>query len=467
MILTVKTPSFIEFSIIIDYLCEELVGAQLQEIISAEDGLVLGFYRFHKSPQSVWLVYDLDNQFPFVGLYDFNPWPKTKKTKPLALFMNSHFKNTHLKSIQCLENFGRVALFDFSIPQQKLILELRLIPKQPNLIAQTSSKSISWEKPKELVEVEKNSNESYQNKFDTLIEPATMQQDSTDIESRGLHFMFKQWSLRRSKNAQVGQKENSNKNYLLQNPFDKWVKQKQKDIQKKQKAIEQILEQNQKLEQVPWSEIGEYLKVYGHKNLPHDWAQYIVFEEKISTQIEKCFLKAKQAQAKIGGGLQRIELLQKEISELSDLSEDKFKIEAEAEQLKKIKTSELNRKSTEASFRKLNFAEEPNVSALLGKSAAENVKILRQSKAWDIWVHLKDYPSAYAIIQKNKDKSLPDSVIYKTAEWLVKETVKNKKIVDGVKISVVYTECRHVRMIKGDKLGRVTYHHARELLITG
>ena len=49
------------------------------------------------------------------------------------------------------------------------------------------------------------------------------------------------------------------------------------------------------------------------------------------------------------------------------------------------------------------------------------------------------------------------------SEWLVKENFKDK--LSGTKYAVVYVECRHVRPIKGDKLGRVTYHEGRELLI--
>ena len=43
---------------------------------------------------------------------------------------------------------------------------------------------------------------------------------------------------------------------------------------------------------------------------------------------------------------------------------------------------------------------------------------------------------------------------------------KSKKLISGAKLAVVIVECRHVKPLKGDKLGRVTYHHPREMLIT-
>ena len=53
----------------------------------------------------------------------------------------------------------------------------------------------------------------------------------------------------------------------------------------------------------------------------------------------------------------------------------------------------------------------------------------------------------------------------KIAAWLVKEGLSEKKSQVGGKFSVVMVECRHVKPLKGDKLGRVTYHNAREMLI--
>ena len=123
------------------------------------------------------------------------------------------------------------------------------------------------------------------------------------------------------------------------------------------------------------------------------------------------------------------------------------------------------RKKTDGDFRKLVLDEAIGLNCWMGKSAADNLRLLRQSKSWDLWIHLKDFPSAYAIIQKNKDQKISDEMLRQSAQWLVKEGSKNKDV-DGLKTTVVIVECRHVRPIKGDKIGRVTYHNAREMLIT-
>ena len=91
--------------------------------------------------------------------------------------------------------------------------------------------------------------------------------------------------------------------------------------------------------------------------------------------------------------------------------------------------------------------------------------LLRRSKPHDLWLHLKDYPSAHAIIHKQKDQKIADTDIMKVAGWLVKEGFSEKKSKPSGKFAVVIVECRHVKPLKGDKLGRVTYHNAREMLI--
>jgi len=439
----VKSPSFNEFQTIIQFLHDELEGSQLQEVYSTEDGLVFGFYRFVKQPKTVWLVIDLDQMFPFLGMYDVNPWPKTKKTKPLALFLNSHFKNTHLKRINVMENYGRVAVFDFSLPQRELKLELILIPKQPNLIAFADRKNVSWEKPRDLIEIN-----------------VENQKDYVDLENRSVPFMMRQWLERRSKVHIV---KSSDVRSEQKSPYDKWVLLRSKDLAKKQKALAQIQQQNIEHQKAPWSEIGEFLKIYGFKNLPIEWTPYVQFDLKVSQNIQICFEKAKSIIHKIEGSQTRLLQLQKEISELQDHSEEKYRL-----YLDKLSQRQQTgvRKHHETQFRKLILEQDDSLTVLMGKSAQENVKLLRQAKSWDLWIHLKDYPSAYAILHKNKDKNVNEASLIQASQWLIRETFKNKKNFEGIKISVVITECRFVRPIKGDKIGRVTYHNPRELLIS-
>ena len=251
---------------------------------------------------------------------------------------------------------------------------------------------------------------------------------------------------------------------MANSPYERWLKQRRKDKDKKQKALSQIREQMQEMQKIPWSQIGDYLKTYGFKNLPLEWTSYIQLDAKVSQNIELCFNKMKQVEHKLEGARKRLDVLQQEMHELDDLSESKFQVYLQ--QVANLQKHSLQRKAAEGQFRKLPLDIDQSMVVLMGKSASDNLKLLRQAKSWDLWLHLKDYPSAYAILQKNKDAKVSDAVLMQASQWLVKESLKSKKNLAGVKVAVVVTECRHVRPIKGDKLGRVTYHHPRELLLT-
>ncbi len=440
-----KSPHFFEFESLVQYLSYELLGAQLQEIMSCADGLVLSFYRFQQAtagaPKAVWLVVDLDVQFPFVGLFEHNPWHGLKSPKPLGLFLNSNFKNHNVQNISLVAGLGRVVRFDFST-ELNLYFEIRIIPKQPNMIAVCEKKKISWEKIKELTN------------------PGQDDFLSSDVESRSVPYIFKQWLDRRSKTARAGVIQKS----AMVSPFDKWVKQRTKDIEKKQKAIRSLDEQIDNPFIKSYSETGEHLKIYGFKNLPLEFTKLVDFEKKVSWNIEKAFEKVKQLQSKSVGAQKRKQILIAEISKLQDLSESAFA--KSLQNMSQAKSAQLQRKKTEAQVRKLVLDETRGIVCWMGKSAIENSKLLRESKAWDLWIHLKDYPSAYAILQKSKDQSIPDVMILKAASWLATESLKSKNKLAGSKYAVVIVECRHVKALKGDKLGRVTYHYPREMLIT-
>lgn len=428
-----KTPSFLELKTLIEYLSDELDGSQLQEIMSTEDGLVMAFYRFNKTPRMSYLVFDLDKPYPFLGFFHENPWGKQKKTKPVSLFLNAHAKNNHFKKIEISEDLGRVVRLHLG---EECMIEFRLIPKQTNLIVYKKKKSISWYPIKELA----------QNDL-----KYTLPSDADEI--RSISFMMSQWLRRRGARA-----ESSSVNTL--SPFEKWKKNKEKDLDKKKKALVAVQNQIEQFKSEEWSRVGEYLKENGFKNLKPEWSVYIDFEKSVSVNMQKCFEKAKAAKIKIKGAEARLQVLKYEIAELSELTFEKYEIFLNNQNLK----NKVPERKVEGRLRKAQI-EESGLVAYMGKSAADNMDLLRRAKPHDLWLHLKDYPSAHAIIHKQKNQKISDSDIKKIASWLVKEGLSAQIAQPGIKFSVVLVECRHVKPLKGDKLGRVTYHNAREILI--
>lgn len=77
---------------------------------------------------------------------------------------------------------------------------------------------------------------------------------------------------------------------------------------------------------------------------------------------------------------------------------------------------------------------------LVGKNEKGNMELLKLSRANDLWLHLKDIPSAHVIIQTDK-QNLPDSVLKKAAQLCVDFSVDHpgNYLVD-------YTRRKHVRI---------------------
>lgn len=99
------------------------------------------------------------------------------------------------------------------------------------------------------------------------------------------------------------------------------------------------------------------------------------------------------------------------------------------------------------------------VKVSLGKSEKGNSELLRNAKARDIWMHLKDRPSAHVIITTDKQQ-LPDKLLYAAAKLCVDFSVFEKgrylvdytprrevKIVDGA--NVLYTNFKTINVEKG------------------
>jgi predicted ribosome quality control (RQC) complex YloA/Tae2 family protein len=78
---------------------------------------------------------------------------------------------------------------------------------------------------------------------------------------------------------------------------------------------------------------------------------------------------------------------------------------------------------------------------------------------------LRDYPSAHAVIQRNKNQNVKQEEIREVALWLTQESLQKKLLLPGTRLEVVHTECRFVRPIKGDKLGRVNYQNESHFML--
>lgn len=397
-----------------------LIGAQLQDIETHPKGLAFSFYKRGQ----MWWILDLNQQTPMSLLfYEHSPWGKKQAPKPVSLFLNSHAKNLYLSKVELKENAGRVFEVEWMGPHKVCNMEVHLVPKAVNVIVHTEDKTISWEKPKDLGAPPQVENES--------------DRDLADVKA--------QWLEESAPRKQT---------VVSQWTPEAWEKQKQKDIAKKKKAIEEMEKQLQQDLGEKWQTLGELLKSFEISELGSEWKEFLTRGIGRYEQMNIAFAKAKQLEGKKEGSKERLEILKQEILALELMT---------SPPAKKIqnKSSEML-KSAGASGRIRRFGE---FTASRGKSAADNMALLRKAKAWDIWVHLRDYPSTHAIISVDKNQRVNDPVLKEVALWVASETKSSQKLPKGSKLDVVVAECRYVRPIKGDKLGRVHYQNERVLSV--
>jgi predicted ribosome quality control (RQC) complex YloA/Tae2 family protein len=414
-----KALSQIEIENLIECFRPLLDGAQLQDILVNDRGLALGFRKvFH-----YWMILDLVPNSP--GIYVFEsecPFKKGKKPKPVGLFLNSHGKNLHLAAMEVLKEYGRVICLRLKNTKQECEIEVRLIPKQSNVLVRAQGRCVTWNRPLQLGQIPQ------------VEAPAP----------RSIEEIHHDW---------LEQEIGTQKPAL--DPEVQWEKKRTRDLEKKRKALDAIKLQIESEEFYLWRQAGEYLKMHGTLVVPSELVAFVDAKKSLSWNIENCFSKSKQLNAKKEGARARLASVEQEILNLE-------RAQFSAKQ-PPLKISDLMEKG-DVRGRKLNLVS--GAIAYCGRSANDNLNLLRKAKAWDYWLHLKDYPGAHAIIHRHRDQILPEDEILSVAKWVARESLTGKSYPEGQRVVVIFVECRFVRPIKGDKLGRVTYHSERTLSFT-
>lgn len=418
----------LELDSLIEDLNESLHKAQLQDCTSWEEGVILWHYR--QGDQN--LLLDFSQTSP-VLLLQSDEWKVAKKKTPfpIQLFINSHARNLYFDHARVLKDWGRVVELVYRNTEVQVRMELHLIPKQVNFLVEAAGKKIYFAKPREL-------------------KPA-QDVDTSQLEVRSLSALTKEWTASRF----------SQKTSLSAAPVSAEA-QFEKILSKKRKALDAIDEQLRNYDPSMWLRLGDKIKVSGLTELTAEEKKLLKDCRHVGEAIQQSFQKAKQMQQKIEGSQLRRQQVAQEIAKLEkQIAEGSFPEPKEMSRPSvqfKDKSSDKNLK-----LRKLELS--PTVHAFIGKSALDNLSLLRQARAWDFWLHLKDYPGAYGIIRREKNENVPMAQMTAVARFVAKNSSAAQGLSTGDRVSVVFTECRHVRPIKGAKPGMVTYQNAQEILV--
>lgn len=402
------------------WILERIQGAQLQDVRT--DGRILVLELYGLGP---WiLILNPEIAQPSLHLVQGNQFPGFKKQqKPTQLFLKSHAKNLALGEIQLRKEEGRVLDFLFVNRTKEVRLEFILIPHFANIRVFAEGKSIAWSKPKEIP-----------------ARPPGLAQDSDSKVSEVNWQEYSDQFLRAKTPSPLS---------LAGSSAASAGSDRAKIIAKKRTAIEKMRASLEDSQEHRWASLGELLKIQDHPGSEFQdlWDSRL----SVAENRERAFHKAKEIRRKKAGTLQRIVVVEKEIEQLESLRE------APAESGPRKGTQALVKSGSKGQT--LNLAS--GAQAIVGKSAQDNMAILRQSRAWDLWLHLKDEPSAHGVIFREKNQNISEGEIGQVAQWILAKSKLAKNSSRDFKFEVLVVECRFVKPIKGDKLGRVTYSNPR------
>ena len=411
---------------------QPMVGAQLQECLHANREIGLGFY--HRGEMS-WLWFDLDPKRPMVIRVGSKPPPRKKAMRPFALFVRSRFLGRRLSGVRCDLARGRVLVLSFYRAESEqttalIEIEVLLLPHAPNLIARDGSTVVAENKPKDLPLVS------------FSLPPAEERRTWQEIE---LAWMESK-SPKRSDPA------------AAEREWSRAVEKKREALVKMQGELE-LKSQN------PSRELGEWLKANGTLSVPAQWADLIAAEKSLAWNIENAFRVAKEIERKAEGARLRIEKVRAELAAL----ETKGPTLA-SQWVRESSTSASDSQKSllaraDARGRSLKLA--PDLDCYIGKSAADNLAILRRAQPFDLWLHLRESPGSHAIIRRVRGRVVTDAELLVAARWVAAQTFgKRTNDMSGQRFDLLIVECRFVKPIKGDKLGRVNYTNDRVMRFT-
>jgi predicted ribosome quality control (RQC) complex YloA/Tae2 family protein len=414
-----------------DWIFSRLEGAQAQNIWTDGECLVFEFYLQGPS----FLCFDLGSK-PQIAWLNQRP-PIKKLPKPVTLFLNSHGKNLRLCELSVDESKGRVIKLELASSEKSCVCLAQLVPKNTNFFVQSEGKSISWNKPKDLPPLQSSS-----------------VQDEPEMD---WVFFGQQWLEARNP-RQKDQGSGDSASPTGSPKANSEEKTFLRSIEKKKKAIDAIRSQQSEDPSARYLELGEILKYASQapRDLPTELEKLYDKRLSLKQNREKCFQKVKDFRRKQEGTLARLQELERQVEKL----EQDWKSGAWQQAAAKKSDSRANQILQKADSKARKLALPDGLEAAIGKSAKDNLAILRQARAWDLWFHLRDFPGAYAILFRNKNQNVSDAIISQVSQWIVDESVGKKQISSGGTYAVLVAECRFVKPVKG-ATGLVTFQNER------
>lgn len=143
--------------------------------------------------------------------------------------------------------------------------------------------------------------------------------------------------------------------------------------------------------------------------------------------------------------------------DLSDIEE----IREELEEQRIVKSKKKSKKKQPSAAKPLIFQTTEGFTVLVGKNNKQNEKItFKMANKEDLWFHVKDQPGSHTVLLLDGKEPSEDSIL--EAATLAAFYSKGQ---NTTKVSVDYTQRKHVKSPKGAKPGMVIYDNFSTILV--
>ncbi len=375
-------------------------------------------FKFWDGSSVINLVVNTQKAKPKAALLGADEFRSKKSlVKPITIYFDKHYKSHEVTSVFRKVGWGRVLVIEISAHKK---IELQLVPHAFNILLIDGDKTISLSRPSVLEPIEESASEFESLKSLSELASAVMPEKSI--------------------------KKNKQSPEVL---LSKKIKKLEKTISKVESSLEEKRSSKYKeaAQALLVGEVPAELQAFINSHNPQNFSGHEL--------VDYFFEKGKQNKSKLP-------VVEKKLKELN-AELDGYRLKQENKDysglLKSVNKPTLLKSS---GLKGRTFHLSDGFVVVRGKSATENLQLLRKSPAWFLWLHVKDAPGSHALIHRNKKEQISDSVMIEACEWLLKESIKSP---EG-RYDVIVTEKRYVKPIKGDKLGRVTYSKERVFCVT-
>lgn len=414
-----------------------LLGSRLQEVAVGATGVGLGLWTSGQGKKSdlIWVWFENHAWSPLCLPLNQLPEAGLKPLKPLALFLRAHFVGHRLRLIERQADLGRALSLEFGEETDGgRRVEIHLWPHGGNLVARAAGRTVAWKKVAPQVAT-----------------TAKAPLHSEPPAARDLSQITEEWLVLRGQRQDRGAKAK---------PKDMIGPEKKRNSELKRlsRALERVEEEIQHKRSQPYREVGDWMVRHQNLDVPTAFAALVDKRRSLAWNIEHSFSLGKEIERKLSSTLARREKLIAELARMESLSAKDLANTSESMPRQRA----VKKEGASARYRTLDL---PNgVVARLGKSAQDNISLLKASRAWDIWLHLRGHPGSHAIISREKQRTINDEVLRQVGAALVEQTFGRKaESRRGERFELIVAECRFVKPVRGDQRGRVTYTHDRTI----